>query len=35
MEDGKKKKAVALMYDPDNMAPSVVASGKGCCDLSG
>lgn len=29
MEDGKKKKAVALMYDPDNMAPSVVASGKG------
>lgn len=24
-----KKKAVALMYDPDNQAPQVVASGKG------
>lgn len=23
------KKAVALMYDPDNQAPQVVASGKG------
>jgi len=25
----KKKKAVALTYDPTNMAPQVVASGKG------
>lgn len=25
----KKKKAVALTYDPSNMAPQVVASGKG------
>ena len=25
----KSKKAVALMYDPDNQAPQVVASGKG------
>ncbi len=24
-----KKKAVALMYDPDNQAPQVVASGQG------
>jgi flagellar biosynthesis protein len=26
---GKKKKAVALTYDPSNMAPQVVASGRG------
>lgn len=25
----QKKKAVALMYDPDNMAPQVVAAGQG------
>lgn len=25
----EKKKAVALLYDPDNQAPQVVASGKG------
>lgn len=25
----KSKKAVALMYDPDNQAPQVVASGQG------
>lgn len=29
MNDEKRKKAVALMYDPDNKAPMVVASGKG------
>lgn len=28
-EEKSKKKAVALSYDPDNMAPSVVASGQG------
>lgn len=28
-ENTKRKKAVALMYDPENMAPSVVASGQG------
>ena len=28
-ENNKRKKAVALMYDPENMAPSVVASGQG------
>lgn len=26
---GKKKKAVALTYDPNNQAPQVVASGQG------
>lgn len=26
---GKKKKAVALMYDPSNQAPQVVAAGQG------
>ncbi|MBR6222639.1 MAG: EscU/YscU/HrcU family type III secretion system export apparatus switch protein [Lachnospiraceae bacterium] len=29
MAEEKKKKAVALMYDPDDMAPKVVASGTG------
>ncbi len=29
MGDNKRKKAVALSYDPNNMAPSVVASGEG------
>ncbi len=29
MADEKKKKAVALMYDPDDMAPKVIASGTG------
>lgn len=29
MGDSKRKKAVALSYDPNNMAPSVVASGEG------
>lgn len=29
MAEQKRKKAVALTYDPNNMAPSVVASGQG------
>lgn len=29
MNAEKKKKAVALTYDPQNLAPQVVASGKG------
>lgn len=29
MAEEKRKKAVALSYDPENMAPSVVASGQG------
>ena len=29
MAEEKKKKAVALMYDPEDAAPKVVASGKG------
>ncbi|MGN0437998.1 MAG: EscU/YscU/HrcU family type III secretion system export apparatus switch protein [Lachnospiraceae bacterium] len=29
MAEDKKKKAVALTYDPNNMAPLVVASGQG------
>ena len=28
-KSGDKKKAVALLYDPDNQAPQVVASGQG------
>lgn len=28
-EEKRRKKAVALNYDPENMAPSVVASGQG------
>jgi flagellar biosynthesis protein len=28
-QEKKKKKAVALTYDPSNMAPQVVASGRG------
>ncbi|MCM1272795.1 MAG: EscU/YscU/HrcU family type III secretion system export apparatus switch protein [Clostridium sp.] len=28
-EGEKRKKAVALLYDPSNQAPQVVASGKG------
>ncbi len=28
-DKGKKRKAVALMYDPSNSAPQVVASGQG------
>ncbi len=28
-KSGEKKKAVALMYDPDNQAPQVVAAGQG------
>ncbi|MBQ8085769.1 MAG: EscU/YscU/HrcU family type III secretion system export apparatus switch protein [Lachnospiraceae bacterium] len=28
-DKGKKRKAVALMYDPSNAAPQVVASGQG------
>lgn len=29
MEDNKVKKAVALQYDPDEIAPKVIASGRG------
>ncbi len=29
LKEGEKKKAVALMYDPENQAPQVVAAGKG------
>ncbi len=28
-KDGQKKKAVALLYDPNNQAPQVVAAGQG------